>query len=43
MTRLIGRKGGDRQEGVKVLTERVGGDCLVIGGHKLIKLDGKEI
>ena len=43
MTRLIDGEWGGGGEGIEVLMKGVRGNCLVVGHHELIKLDGKEI
>ena len=43
MTRLIKGKGSSRREGIEVLIEGVGSNCLVIGSYELVKFDGEKI
>ena len=40
---LVNGKRGSWREGIEVLTERVGCNCLVVGGNELIELDSEEI
>ena len=43
MTRVIDGDGGRRREWIKVLAKGVGCNRLVVGGYKVVKLDGEEV
>ena len=43
MTKVIDGEGGCRREGVKVLTKGIRCNRLVVGGYKVIELDGEEV
>ena len=43
MTRVVDGERRCRRERVKVLTEGVGCNRLVVGGNKRVKLDGEEV